>query len=130
MHAWALQSLPLRPDGYTLDLDSFSLLHKDGHQEGARVGYARKGLKPCLRPLVAALAEVSQVAHFWLRLGNTVYVSGAATFLGDTLARLLANVRVALLRQRLAERLQARENNPSKCSATSSRHYRPICRRA
>ncbi len=98
LHRWALEELPARTDGYTLDLDSFSLLHEDGHQEGVRVGYTRKGLKPCHRPIVAALAEVPQVAHFWLRPGNTACVSGAATFLGDTLARLPANVRVALVR--------------------------------
>lgn len=98
LHRWALEELPSRPHGYTLDLDSFSLLHEDGHQEGVRVGYTRKGLKPCHRPIVAALAEVPQVAHFWLRPGNTACVSGAATFLGDTLARLPANVQVALVR--------------------------------
>ena len=98
LHRWALQDLPARVEGYTLDLDSFSLLHEDGHQEGVRVGYTRKGLKPCHRPIVAALAEVPQVAHFWLRPGNTACVSGAATFLGDTLARLPTSVRVALVR--------------------------------
>lgn len=45
-----------------------------------------------------AVAEVPQVAHFWLRPGNTACVSGAATFLGDTLARLPHHVRVALVR--------------------------------
>ncbi len=98
LHSWALTELPERPEGYTLDLDSFSLLHEDGHQEGVRVGYTRKGLKPCHRPILAALAEVPQVAHFWLRPGNTACVSGAATFLGDTLARLPAQVRIALVR--------------------------------
>jgi len=98
LHRWALEDLPPRSEGYTLDLDSFSLLHEDGHQEGVRVGYTRKGLKPCHRPIVAALAEVPQVAHFWLRPGNTACVSGAATFLGDTLARLPPSVRVALVR--------------------------------
>jgi hypothetical protein len=98
LHRWALAELPARTEGYTLDLDSFSLLHEDGHQEGVRVGYTRKGLKPCHRPIIAALAEVPQIAHFWLRPGNTACVSGAATFLGDTLARLPANVRVGLVR--------------------------------
>jgi len=98
LHRWALEELPERTDGYTLDLDSFSLLHEDGHQEGVRVGYTRKGLKPCHRPIVAALAEVPQVAHFWLRPGNTACVSGAATFLGDTLNRLPPTVRVSLVR--------------------------------
>jgi hypothetical protein len=97
-HRWAVQELPARRDGYTLDLDSFSLIHEDGHQEGVRVGYTRKGLKPCHRPIVAALAEVPLVAHFWLRPGNTACVSGANIFLGDTLARLPATVRVTLVR--------------------------------
>jgi hypothetical protein len=92
------RNCPERADGYTLDLDSFSLIHEDGHQEGVRVGYTRKGLKPCHRPIVAALAEVPLVAHFWLRPGNTACVSGAANFLGDTLARLPAHVRVTLVR--------------------------------
>jgi len=98
LHRWAVQELPGRAEGYTLDLDSFSLIHEDGHQEGVRVGYTRKGLKPCHRPIVAALAEVPLVAHFWLRPGNTACVSGAATFLGDTLARLPTPVRVTLVR--------------------------------
>jgi len=98
LHRWALQDLPVRAEGYTLDLDSFSLLPEDGHQEGVRVGYTRKGLKPCHRPIVAAVAEVPLVAHFWLRPGNTACISGAALFLGDTLARLPAHVRIALVR--------------------------------
>jgi hypothetical protein len=98
LHRWAVQDLRARAEGYTLDLDSFSLLHEYGHQQGVRVGYTRKGLKPCHRPIVAAIAEVPLIAHFWLRPGNTACVSGAATFLGDTLARLPAHVRVALVR--------------------------------
>jgi hypothetical protein len=98
LHRWAVQDLPERAEGYTLDLDSFSLIHEDGHQEGVRVGYTRKGLKPCHRPIVAALAEVPLVAHFWLRPGNTACVSNAANFLADTLARLPAHVCIALVR--------------------------------
>jgi hypothetical protein len=74
------------------------LVHEDGHQEGVRVGYTRKGIKPCHRPIVAAVAEVPLVANFWLRPGNTACVSGADTFLGDTLARLPAGLRIALVR--------------------------------
>ena len=98
LHRWALRDLPARAGGYTLDLDSFSLIHEDGQQEGVRVGYTRKGLKPCHRPIVAAIAEVPLVAHFWLRPGNTACVSGAATFLGDTLAGLPPAVRIGLVR--------------------------------
>jgi len=116
LHAWSLRSLPERVGGYTLDLDSFSLVHEDGHQQGVRVGYTRKGLKPCHRPIVAAVAEVPLIAHFWLRPGNTACVSGAHDFLGDTLARLPAHVRIGLVRadsgfctQRMIEELEARQ---------------------
>jgi hypothetical protein len=59
LHAWAVRELPARTEGYALDLDSFSLIHEDGQQEGVRVGYTRKGLKPCHRPIVTeALPEL------------------------------------------------------------------------
>ena len=45
-------------EGYTLDVDSWALLHEDGHQEGVEVGYTRAGLKPCHRPLVGVIAEM------------------------------------------------------------------------
>ena len=32
--------------------------------------YTRKGLKPCHRPIVAAIAEIPLIAHFWLRPGK------------------------------------------------------------
>ncbi|MBK9991437.1 MAG: hypothetical protein IPP19_12060 [Verrucomicrobia bacterium] len=51
----------------TLDLDSTRLLHEDGHQEGIKVGYTRTGLKPCLHPLLAVVAEARLVAQLWLR---------------------------------------------------------------
>jgi hypothetical protein len=98
LHAWALRSLPQRREGCTLDLDSFSLVHEDGHQQGVRVGCTRKGLKPCHRPIVAAVAEAPLIAHFWLRPGNTACVRGAAAFLGETLARLSAQMRIGLVR--------------------------------
>lgn len=98
LHTRELRALPSEPAGYTLDLDSWSLVHEDGHQEGVRVGYTRKGLKPCHRPIVAALAEPKLVANFWLRPGNTACVSGAAAFLRNTMAGLPAQVRLGLLR--------------------------------
>ena len=48
LHRQAVGSLPSLKAGYTLDLDSWSLLHEDGHQQGVAVGYTRQGLKPCL----------------------------------------------------------------------------------
>ena len=62
--------LPSLPGGYTLDLDSWSLLHRNGHQEGTCSGYTPIGLKHCQRPLIACLAEPKLVTGFWLCKGN------------------------------------------------------------
>ena len=98
LHTRAVFALPSRRDGYTLDLDSWALLHEDGHQEGVAVGYTRRGLKPCQRPLLAALAEEKLVANYWLRSGNTACVNGAAEFLRQTVSSLPAHIRVGLVR--------------------------------
>jgi hypothetical protein len=101
LHAWALRGLPssARPrEGYTLDLDSTTWLHEDGHQQGVAIGYTRKGLKPCHRPLVAALAEAKMIAGYALRSGNTADTNGAAEFLRTTVRRLPSQVRVGLIR--------------------------------
>jgi hypothetical protein len=98
LHRWAVGQLPSRPEGYTLDLDSWALLHEDGHQEGVAVGYTRRGLKPCHRPLVAALAEAPLVAGYWLRSGDSACVNGAAEFLRQTVRGLPSQVRIGLVR--------------------------------
>lgn len=98
LHARALYSLPSAREGYTLDLDSWALLHEDGHQEGVAVGYTRRGLKPCHRPLIAGLAEAKLIANYWLRAGNTACVNGAAEFLRQTVQSLPAHLRVGLVR--------------------------------
>jgi hypothetical protein len=98
VHTRAVFALPSRREGETLDLDSWALLHEDGHQEGVAVGYTRHGLKPCHRPLIAALAESQLVANYWLRPGNTACVSGAAEFLRQTVGSLPTHIRVGLVR--------------------------------
>lgn len=98
LHAWAVGRLPSSKEGYTLDLDSWSLLHEDGHQEGVAVGYTRLGIKPCHRPLVAALAEARMIAGYWLRPGNANCVNGAAEFLRHTLGTMPKHIRVGLVR--------------------------------
>lgn len=98
LHSGALFGLPSRKEGYTLDLDSWALLHEDGHQEGVATGYTKRGIKPCQRPLIAALAESQMVANYWLRSGNTQCVNGAGQFLRVTLAQLPQHIRVGLLR--------------------------------
>jgi hypothetical protein len=98
LHSWAVSSLPTLKEGYTLDLDSWALLHEDGHQQGVEVGYTKRGLKPCHRPLIAALAEAKLVANYQLRSGNSACVNGAAEFLRTTMAQLPSHVRLGLLR--------------------------------
>jgi len=98
LHARAVYCLPSERTGYTLDLDSWALLHEDGHQEGVAVGYTRRGLKPCHRPLIAGLAEAKLVTNYWLRAGNTACVNGAAEFLRQTVQGLPKHIRIGLVR--------------------------------
>jgi Transposase DDE domain group 1 len=92
---WCLERLPSgRDGGYTLDLDSTKLLHKDGHQQGVKGGYTKQGIKPCLHPLLASLAEVRLVVSLWLRPGNASCGNNAAAFFQDLLANLPAHVRL------------------------------------
>ena len=98
LHRWAMESLHSLKEGHTLDLDSWALLHEDGHQDGVATGYTRLGLKPCHRPLIAALAESKLIANYWLRSGNTACVNGAAEFLRATVAGLPPHIRLGLVR--------------------------------
>jgi hypothetical protein len=98
LHRQAVQSLPSLKAGYTLDLDSWALLHEDGHQEGVAVGYTRRGLKPCHRPLIAGLAQAKLITNYWLRSGNTACVNGAAEFLRQTVSGLPKHIHLQLVR--------------------------------
>jgi hypothetical protein len=98
LHPQAICGLPTRKEGYTLDLDSWALLHEDGHQQGVKIGYTRQGLKPCHRPLIAGLAEAKMIANYWLRSGNTACVNGAAEFLRRTMQSLPKHIRIGLVR--------------------------------
>jgi hypothetical protein len=98
LHQWAMGRLPSRRDGYTLDLDSWSLLHEEGHQEGVRQGYTPKGLEPCHRPLIACLAEPKLVAGFWLRPGNAECPEQLPEFVGQMLDDLPSHIRIGCVR--------------------------------
>jgi len=98
LHRQAVYALPSLKSGYTLDLDSWALLHEDGHQEGVAVGYTKRGLKPCHRPLVAGLAQAKLIANYWLRSGNSACVNGAAEFLRQTVKGLPKHIRLQLVR--------------------------------
>lgn len=95
---WALERLPSRPEGYALDLDSTRLLHEDGHQEGVRTGYTRTGLKPCLHPLLAVIAEARLVAQLWLRSGNAACASNAVAFFRELWSNRPPHLRLRVVR--------------------------------
>jgi hypothetical protein len=94
LHRWAMGLLPSLRQGYTLDLDSWSLLHEEGRQEGVTRGYTPRGLLPCHRPLIACLAEAKLVAGFWLRKGNAQCTQGAAQFVAELLDQLPKHIRI------------------------------------
>jgi len=98
LHSWAMDALASLKEGYTLDLDSWALLHEEGHQEGVHVGYTASGLKPCHHSLIAALAESKIIANYWLRSGNTACVNGAPEFLRQTVSALPKHIRLRLVR--------------------------------
>tara|TARA_B100001971_G_C18201714_1_gene545039 strand:+ start:137 stop:1495 length:1359 start_codon:yes stop_codon:yes gene_type:complete len=98
LYTWAMRRLPSRKRGYTLDLDSTALIHEDGHQEGVLTGYTRKGLKPCLHPLIAVLAEVKMVAGYWLRSGNCNDAGNVVELCRSLLAQLPSQIRISLVR--------------------------------
>jgi hypothetical protein len=98
LYRWAMKRLPSVRDGYILDMDSWSLVHEGGNQEGVAVGYTKEGFKRCHRPLVAALAGSELVANFWLRRGDSACGNNACGFLTSTLKGLPVHVRVGLVR--------------------------------
>jgi hypothetical protein len=91
---WCVQRLPSAKEGYTLDLDSTRLLHEDSQREGVAVGYTKRGLKPCLHPLLAVLAEVRLVVQLWLRPGNASCGSNAVAFFLDLWENLPRHIRL------------------------------------
>lgn len=98
MWHWCLDRLRSRPGGYTLDLDSTQLLHEEGQQEGVQCGHTTRGLKRCLHPLLACVAEVRLVAGFWLRPGNVRSDNNVVAFTLDLLHRLPSHLRLRLVR--------------------------------
>jgi len=91
---WWVHRLPSRKEGDTLDLDSTRLLPEDGQQEGVAVGYTKRGLKPCLHPLLAVLAEVRLGVQLWLRPGNASCGNNAAAFFLDLWENLPRHIRL------------------------------------
>ena len=83
---WQMGRLPVRPEGYTLDLDS-TVFERYGHQEGSLKGHnPRKHGRPSHHPLLGVLAEAHFLLHGWLRSGNCGAARGAVEFLKEALA--------------------------------------------
>lgn len=96
---WCVERLNTRPAGYTLDLDSTTLLHEDARgKEGVRTGHTPKGFKRCYHPLAGVVSEAKLVLGFWLRPGNTRCDNNVVAFTQEMLRRLPTHVRLGLVR--------------------------------
>jgi hypothetical protein len=95
---WQMERLPLRHDGYTLDLDS-TVFERYGSQEGSLKGHnPRKHGRPSHHPLLAVLSEAHFLLHGWLRSGNCGTARGAEEFLKEALALWGQRQKIRLLR--------------------------------
>lgn len=95
---WELERLPLRQDGYSLDLDS-TVFERYGEQEGSLKGHnPRKHGRPSHHPLLAVLAEAHFVLHGWLRSGNCGTSRGVVEFLEEALALWQQRQKIRLVR--------------------------------
>jgi hypothetical protein len=96
---WCVERLSSRPGGYTLDLDTTTLLHEDAHgKEGVRTGHTPKGFKRCYHPLLGIIAEAKLVLGLWLRPGNTRCDNNVVAFTLEMLRRLPSYIRIGLVR--------------------------------
>jgi DDE family transposase len=83
---WQMERLPVRREGYSLDLDS-TVFERYGQQEGSLKGHnPRKHGRPSHHPLLAVLAEAHMLLHGWLRSGNCGPARGVVEFLEEALA--------------------------------------------
>lgn len=112
---WTLELMNKRAEGFHLDLDS-TVLQRSGHQQGAKKGYnpSRPG-RFSHHPLLAVLGEAPFILHSWLRSGNTLASTGAASFLREALALLPSDIKIQCVRadsgffeQQLVELLEER----------------------
>jgi hypothetical protein len=83
---WQMERLPVRAEGYSLDLDS-TVFERNGRQEGVLKGYnPHKHGRPSHHPLLAVLSEAHFILHGWLRSGNCGSSRGVVAFLEEALA--------------------------------------------
>src|ERR1700758_2927344 len=95
---WMMERLPVRGEGYTLDLDS-TVFERYGQQEGSLKGHnPRKHGRPSHHPLLAVLNETHFLLHGWLRSGNCGTSRGVEQFLKEALALWGQREKIRLLR--------------------------------
>ncbi len=95
---WLMERLPVRDQGYSLDLDS-TVFERYGIQQGAKKGFnPKKHGRPSHHPLLAVLAEAYFVLHGWLRSGNCASSRGAVEFLKEALALLGGRHKIRVVR--------------------------------
>ena len=95
---WMMERLPVRGEGYTLDLDS-TVFERYGQQEGSLKGHnPRKHGRPSHHPLLAVLAEAHFLLHGWLRSGNCASARGVVEFLKEALALWSQRQKIRLVR--------------------------------
>lgn len=95
---WLMERLPVRDQGYSLDLDS-TVFERYGVQQGAKKGFnPKKHGRPSHHPLLAVLAEAYFVLHGWLRSGNCASARGAVEFLKEALALLGGRHKIRVVR--------------------------------
>lgn len=93
-----MERLPVRAEGYTLDLDS-TVFERYGSQEGSLKGHnPRKHGRPSHHPLLAVLAEAHFLLHGWLRSGNCASARGVVEFLKEALALWSERQKIRLVR--------------------------------
>ena len=98
LQRWEMERLPLRDNGYSLDLDS-TVFERYGEQEGSLKGHnPRKHGRPSHHPLLAVLAEAHLVLHGWLRSGNCGTSRGVVEFLEEALALWQQRQKIRLVR--------------------------------
>jgi hypothetical protein len=95
---WQMERVPIRGEGYTLDLDS-TVFERYGNQEGSLKGHnPRKHGRPSHHPLLAVLAEAHLLLHGWLRSGNCGPTRGVVEFLEEALALWRQRQKIRLVR--------------------------------
>jgi hypothetical protein len=96
---WCTERLSSRAGGYTLDLDTTTLLHEEAHgKEGVRTGHTPQGCRRCYHPLLGMIAEAKLVVGLWLRPGNTRCDNNVVAFTQEILRRLPSYLRIGLVR--------------------------------